>query len=78
MLIKQAFNGVFKVFDFYIQGFKQMKLGKTLWKLILIKLFVIFIIMKLFIFDENFNSVFKNDEAKSEFVLDNLIFKEKE
>lgn len=73
MLIKQAFDTVFKIVDFYIQGFRAMKLGKTLWQLILIKLFVIFVVLKMFVFESNFNSTFTNEKSKSEFVLKNLI-----
>ena len=45
---------IFKIFDFYKEGFKNLTLGKTLWKIIFIKLFVILIILKLFVFDVNF------------------------
>ncbi|EAJ5582962.1 DUF4492 domain-containing protein, partial [Campylobacter jejuni] len=54
------------------EGFKNLTLGKTLWKIIFIKLFVMFVILKLFIFDVNFNSIFKSDKEKSTFVLKNL------
>ncbi|EAH7495296.1 DUF4492 domain-containing protein, partial [Campylobacter jejuni] len=53
-------------------GFKNLTLGKTLWKIIFIKLFVMFVILKLFVFDVNFNSIFKSDKEKSTFVLKNL------
>ena len=43
-------NFLYKVFDLYYDGFRHMKLGRTLWAIILIKLFVIFIILKLFFF----------------------------
>ncbi|HEB7716827.1 TPA: DUF4492 domain-containing protein, partial [Campylobacter coli] len=59
------------------EGFKNLTLGKTLWKIILIKLFIMLVILKLFIFDVNFNSIFKNDSEKSNFVIENLI-KEKQ
>ena len=36
------------VFRFYIDGFREMTLGRTLWAIILIKLFVLFAILKLF------------------------------
>ncbi|EAH4799073.1 DUF4492 domain-containing protein, partial [Campylobacter jejuni] len=52
--------------------FKNLTLGKTLWKIIFIKLFVMFVILKLFVFDVNFNSIFKSDKEKSTFVLKNL------
>ncbi|EAI0439175.1 DUF4492 domain-containing protein, partial [Campylobacter coli] len=48
-------------------------LGKTLWKIIFIKLFIMLIVLKLFVFDVNFNSIFKNDNEKSNFVIENLI-----
>ncbi|MFK0442707.1 DUF4492 domain-containing protein [Campylobacter jejuni] len=51
---------------------KETALGKTLWKIIFIKLFVMFVILKLFVFDVNFNSIFKSDKEKSTFVLKNL------
>ncbi|EAH9858355.1 DUF4492 domain-containing protein, partial [Campylobacter jejuni] len=54
------------------EGFKNLTLGKTLWKIIFIKLFVMFVILKLFVFDVNFNSIFKSDKEKSTFVLKNL------
>ncbi|ELH5794448.1 DUF4492 domain-containing protein [Campylobacter jejuni] len=61
-----------QIFNFYKEGFKNLTLGKTLWKIIFIKLFVMFVILKLFVFDVNFNSIFKSDKEKSTFVLKNL------
>ncbi|EAI0802894.1 DUF4492 domain-containing protein, partial [Campylobacter jejuni] len=61
-----------QIFNFYKEGFKNLILGKTLWKIIFIKLFVMFVILKLFVFDVNFNSIFKSDKEKSTFVLKNL------
>ncbi|EAH8788955.1 DUF4492 domain-containing protein [Campylobacter jejuni] len=66
-----------RIFNFYKEGFKNLTLGKTLWKIILIKLFIMLVILKLFVFDVNFNSIFKNDSEKSNFVIENLI-KEKQ
>ena len=43
---------LYKVFDLYYDGFRHMKLGKTLWAIILIKLFVIFAILKVFFFPD--------------------------
>ena len=39
-----------RVFDLYYDGFRSMRLGKTLWTIILIKLFIIFAILKVFFF----------------------------
>lgn len=43
-------NFLYRVFDLYYDGFRQMRLGRTLWAIILIKLFIIFVILKLFFF----------------------------
>ena len=39
-----------KAFYLYYDGFRNMKLGKTLWAVILIKLFIMFAILKVFFF----------------------------
>lgn len=41
---------IYRVFDLYYDGFRSMTLGKTLWLVILIKLFIIFFVLKLFFF----------------------------
>ncbi|BDL89115.1 DUF4492 domain-containing protein [Campylobacter jejuni] len=72
MYLKHLYFSISQIFNFYKKGFKNLTLGKTLWKIIFIKLFVMFVILKLFIFDVNFNSIFKSDKEKSTFVLKNL------
>lgn len=49
-----------------------MTLGKTLWGLIVIKLLVIFVLLKMLIFSDNFDARFTTDSEKSDFVLMNL------
>ena len=71
--MSSALKSVLGVFEFYKQGFSAMRLGKTLWGVIFIKLFVIFVLLKIFVFDENLNSTFAKDTDKSDFVLRNLI-----
>ena len=41
-----------KVFHLYYDGFRNMTLGRTLWLIIAIKLFVIFLVLKLFFFPD--------------------------
>ncbi|EAJ8486515.1 DUF4492 domain-containing protein [Campylobacter jejuni] len=72
MYLKHLYFSISQIFNFYKEGFKILTLGKTLWKIIFIKLFVMFVILKLFVFDVNFNSIFKSDKEKSTFVLKNL------
>ncbi len=40
------------IYRFYRDGFRQMTLGRTLWLIILVKLFVIFAILKVFFFPD--------------------------
>lgn len=41
---------LYRVFDLYYDGFRNMRLGKTLWAIILIKLFIMFVVLKVFFF----------------------------
>ncbi|MFL1707186.1 DUF4492 domain-containing protein [Campylobacter sp. MOP7] len=68
MMKKQLKN----IYDLYIDGFKNMKVGKSLWLIIAIKLVIMFGILKVFVFDENLNTKFKSDEEKTNFVILNL------
>ena len=57
----------YKIYDLYYDGFRSMKLGRTLWAIILIKLFIIFIILKLFFFP-NFLKEHAQKGEESDFV----------
>lgn len=61
-----------RIFYFYLEGFRAMKLGKTLWLIILVKLFVMFFILKLFFFP-SYLGKFDTDSAKEEHVSGELI-----
>lgn len=61
-----------RVYTFYIDGFKGMVLGKKLWKIILIKLFIMFAILKFFFFPDFLGSNFQTDEEKSDYVLEQI------
>ena len=43
-------KNIINIWKFYRDGFSQMTLGKTLWMIILIKLFIMFFVLKLFFF----------------------------
>ena len=58
------------VIRFYIDGFREMTLGRTLWAIILIKLFVLFAVLKLFFFPDLLAG--KNDDEQARPVLENL------
>lgn len=61
-----------RIFHFYLEGFREMKLGKTLWLVILVKLFVMFFILKLFFFP-NYLGKFDSDSDKENHVSNELI-----
>jgi len=63
------------IYTFYLDGFKNMTIGKTLWKIIFIKLAVMFIFLKFFIHDKSIKTEYKTDEEKSQFVYENLRIK---
>ena len=57
-------NGLLhRIFDLYYEGFRSMRLGKTLWAIILIKLFIIFVVLKLFFFPNFLKQHVEGDEA---------------
>lgn len=58
-----------KVFRFYYEGFRSMTLGKTLWAIILIKLFIMFAILKVFFFPNFLSSKADTDKGKSEYIV---------
>ncbi len=59
------------IFTFYRDGFRNMRLGKTLWLVIAVKIIVIFAFLKVFIYGESLHDL-GSTEAKSAFVLQNL------
>ena len=58
---KQGF--LYRAFDLYYDGFRHMKLGRTLWAIILIKLFIMFAILKVFFFPNFLKEHAQGDEA---------------
>ncbi len=62
-----------RILEFYVQGMKSMGLGKTLWKIIAVKLFVIFFVFKLFFFPDIFDRFFHSDSEKAEHVSQLLV-----
>ena len=43
---------LYRIYRFYADGFRQMTVGRVLWTVILIKLFVIFVVLKLLFFPD--------------------------
>ncbi len=56
---------------FYLDGFRGMRTGKTLWKIIIVKLIFFLLIIKLF-FPDILQTHFQTDRQRAAHVLDNL------
>jgi flagellar basal body-associated protein FliL len=61
-----------KVFYFYLDGFQNMKLGKSLWLLIAIKIFILFAVIKWIFFPNYLETHFQNDTERSHYILNQL------
>ena len=61
-----------RVYRFYADGFRQMTVGRTLWKIIFIKLFIMFAILKTFFFPDFLATNFTDDRQRAEYVIDQL------
>ena len=61
-----------RIFLFYYNGFRSMTWGRSLWAIILINLFVMFVILKLFFFPNVLNRNFETDEEWARHVLEQL------
>lgn len=62
-----------RVVDLYIDGFRNMTVGRTLWLLIIIKLFIMFAILKIFFFPNILNTTYDNDCDRAQHVRTELL-----
>ncbi|MFI3321074.1 MAG: DUF4492 domain-containing protein [Rikenellaceae bacterium] len=63
-------NRLKTIYQFYYRGFKEMTVGRTLWLIIAIKLFVMFAILKVFFFQSHLSG--KSEAEKAVYVRQNL------
>ncbi len=61
-----------KIYRFYVDGFREMTVGKTLWAIILCKAFVLFFVLKIFFFP-NLLKALPDDNAKGAYVATDLV-----
>jgi hypothetical protein len=61
-----------RIYRFYIDGFRSMTLGKTLWKIVFIKLIIMFAVLKLFFFPDFLGTQFTTDEQRADYVLEQI------
>ncbi len=66
-------NGfLYRAFDLYYDGFRNMTLGKTLWAVIIVKLIIIFAVLKFFFFP-NYIGQHTEKGGEADFVASELI-----
>ncbi|OGQ99201.1 MAG: DUF4492 domain-containing protein [Deltaproteobacteria bacterium RIFOXYD12_FULL_55_16] len=61
-----------QLYLFYRDGFRSMVMGRTLWKIIAIKLFIMFAVLKLFFFPDYLTTNFNTERDRAGHVLENL------
>ena len=61
------------LYHFYHEGFTNMTVGKKLWGIVILKLFIMFGILKVFFFPNFLNTKFEKEEDKANFVNQELI-----
>ena len=61
-----------KIFRFYYDGFRSMTWGKKLWGIIILKLFIMFAILRLFFFPDILKKDFSTDRERGDHVLEQL------
>ena len=57
-----------KIWFFYRDGFREMTVGKTLWVIILVKIFIFFVVIKLLFFPNILSRDYDSDSARAEHV----------
>lgn len=60
-----------QVVSFYVEGFRSMRQGKTLWKIIILKIIIFVAILKLF-FPDYLQTNFSTDQQRADHVMANI------
>ncbi|SFD70031.1 DUF4492 domain-containing protein [Thermophagus xiamenensis] len=62
-----------KIVDFYVSGFQGLPAwGRALWVIILIKLFIMFVVLRLFFFPDHLQTNFQTDSERANYVIENI------
>lgn len=62
-----------RIWSLYYDGFRSMTVGKTLWAIILVKLFLFFVVIKLLFFPNILKRDFDSDEDRANHVRQELL-----
>lgn len=68
----QVKNRLKKIWLLYYEGFRDMTVGRRLWVIILIKLFIMFAILKMFFFPNFMKNNFESEEQRSSYIIEQL------
>ncbi|MDE6247932.1 MAG: DUF4492 domain-containing protein [Muribaculaceae bacterium] len=60
------------IINMYVEGFRSMTIGRTLWAIILLKLFIMFFVLKLFFFPNILEKNYNTDAERASAVRHNL------
>ncbi len=77
LLVRNAANAATGVWRFYLDGFRQMTVGRKLWALIIVKLIFIFLVLKLFFFPDILSRDFETDQERADHVRHQLMQEKK-
>ena len=61
-----------RIWSLYVDGFRSMTVGKTLWLIIFIKLFLFFVVIKLLFFPDFLSQKATSDAEKAAYVRSEL------
>jgi hypothetical protein len=70
--MQQKKNIFLRIFNFYYEGFSTMTWGKQVWIVILLKLFIMFAVLKLFFFPDFLKTNFETDTERGNHVIEQL------
>lgn len=62
-----------RIWRFYRDGFREMTTGKSLWVLIIIKVLLIFVVMKLLFFPDLLKRDYPDDDSRADAVRTSLL-----
>lgn len=61
-----------KILTLYTDGFRSMTVGRSLWLMIIIKVVILFAVLKVFFFPDLLGSSYDTDEQRAEAVRSSL------
>ena len=65
-------HALIRIYWFYRDGLAQMTLGRLLWKIIVIKLIILFAVLKLFFFPDFLATKFTTAQQRADYVMEQL------